>query len=129
MALETGLQIFGFEFIAFFLALCVIGLAALVLVALWMYRDAQSRGIEPAIWLVVLILATVFVGILGVVVVLVAYLIVRGSHPVGGAMPYGYPPYAAVPYPTGAACPVCGRGMMWVPQSVRWYCTGCGQYR
>jgi hypothetical protein len=129
VAIEPVFQIFQTELLGLFVALCLVGLVALVLVAVWMYRDARSRGIEPALWLVVLILATLIVGFLGLLVVLVVYLIVRGKHPVGGGMPVGVAPYPLAPYPTGAACPACGKGMLWIPQYGRWYCESCGQYR
>ncbi|TLZ94845.1 MAG: hypothetical protein E6J95_03350, partial [Methanobacteriota archaeon] len=96
--------------------------------------------------------ATLIGGIIGFAIVFVIYLVVRESHPIGGAIPYGYappmyppsqgPPPTSPPGgpptgpPTGpqmapvpAACPVCGRPMMWVPQYGRWYCPTCGQYR
>ena len=131
------------------LALCAIGIIALLLGGLWMYRDAQSRRMDATIWVVLLVLATLLGGgIIGFAVVFVIYLVVRESHPIGGAIPYGYMPPVYPPSqggpptgpatgpPTGpqmapvpAACPVCGRPMMWVPQYGRWYCPTCGQYR
>src|SRR5438552_6784946 len=130
------------------LALCAIGIIALLLGGLWMYRDAQSRRMDATIWVVLLVLATLIGTIVGFAIVFIIYLVVRESHPIGGAMPYGYaptmyPPSQGAPptappggTPTGpqmaavpAACPVCGRPMMWVPQYGRWYCPTCGQYR
>jgi hypothetical protein len=133
------------------LALCAVGFIALIVGALWVYGDAQSRRMDATLWVLLLILGTLFgAGIVGFVIVLVIYLVVRESHPVGGGVPYGYgymppgygpapPPQQGPPMPPSAptapaqvipaACPVCGRPMMWVPQYGRWYCPTCGQYR
>ena len=128
--MDTTFQFFLFDFLIFFVALCAIGLVALVVGAIWMYRDAQSRRMDATVWLILLIVATLLgAGIIGFVIVFVIYLVVRESHPVVGAMPmpvmYG-PPQAA---PMPAACPVCGGPMTWYPQYQRWYCPTCAQYR
>ena len=96
-----------------------------------MYQDAQSRRMDATIWLVFLIIATLIGTIVGFVIVIVLYLVIRESHPVGGGMPAAYMPgYAPMQTPpVPAACPVCGRPMMWYPQYQRWYCPTCGQYR
>jgi hypothetical protein len=123
----------------FFVFLCAIAVVALILGATWMYRDAQSRNMDATVWLVMLIVATVFGNLIGFVVVLLIYLVVRGDHPVGGVMPYGYgyglpgmppgvPPAAGAPA-VPPACPVCGNPLTWYPQYARWYCPTCGQYR
>lgn len=44
---------------------CVIG----ILIAIWVYRDAQSRGMNGALWLIICIL----LGIIGLII----YLVVR----------------------------------------------------
>jgi prepilin signal peptidase PulO-like enzyme (type II secretory pathway) len=89
---------------------------------------------DATVWVVLLILASVFGTLIGFIIVLVIYLVVRESHPVGG-MPYGYgypppgaPPPAGAP-PLLASCPVCGNPMTWYPQYARWYCPTCAQYR
>jgi hypothetical protein len=120
------------------LALCAVGVIALIAGAIWIYGDAQRRGMDAVLWLILLILGTLFgAGIVGFAVVLIIYLIVREDHPVGGAFPYRYgpgpgfapgtaPPQAA---PAPAPCPVCGSPMMWYPQYQRWYCATCATYR
>jgi hypothetical protein len=118
--------------IFFGLALCAIGILALLVGGLWLYQDAQSRRMDATLWLILLVVATLLSTIVGFVIVFVIYLIVRESHPVGvamtpGYMPPGYAPSQASPVP--AACPVCGRPMMWYPAYGRWYCPTCGQYR
>ncbi|MGQ9723367.1 MAG: hypothetical protein ACUVXA_18845 [Candidatus Jordarchaeum sp.] len=44
---------------------CVIG----IIIAIWVYRDAQSRGMNGALWLIICIL----LGIIGLII----YLVVR----------------------------------------------------
>lgn len=100
-------------FDAFLGALCFIIIASLVafiLVAVWVYRDAESRGMSGALWVVLLIIASLFFAFIGGLVVLIIYLIVRSEHPVGGyyaAAPYpGYaPPYPPPAYPPAPATP------------------------
>ena len=94
-------------------ALCFVIIASLVviiLVAVWVYRDAQSRGMSGALWVVLLVLASLFFAFIGGLIVLVIYLIVRAEHPVM----YSVSPYAAyappmvpppAPPPTGTATP------------------------
>ena len=129
--LVTAFQIFGLEWLFFAAALCAIGLVALIVGGLWMYRDSQSRRMDATVWLILLIVATLVGGIIGFVIVLVIYVVVRESHPIGGGIPYGYAPMPGVPGPPPmpAPCPVCGRPMTWYPQYQRWYCPSCGQYR
>src|SRR5436189_6101436 len=74
------------------LALCAIGIIALLLGGLWMYRDAQSRRMDATIWVVLLVLATLIGTIVGFAIVFIIYLVVRVSHPIGGAMTYGHAP-------------------------------------
>ena len=150
----TALQVALAAWLVAFLALCAIGVIALIVGAIWMYHDAQMRGMDAIVWVILLILATIFGTIIGFAIVFVIYLVVRENHPVGGHMPYGYgygygpgyapgyappatppqSPQAAGPAPTQtattpAACPVCGSPMMWYPQYQRWYCATCATYR
>lgn len=119
----------GFEnFLAILIAIFCIGIIALIVGAIWMHGDAQSRGMDATVWVILLIVATLLGGgIVGFVIVFVVYLVVRENHPVGGAMPapYGMMP----PPPVPAACPVCGNPMMWYQQHRRWYYPSCAQYR
>jgi hypothetical protein len=134
----TDFQVVFATWLLFVFAMCAIGVVALIAGAIWIYGDAQRRGMDAALWLILLILATLFgLGIVGFAVVLIIYLFVRENHPVGGAMPYGYGPgpgFAPGPAPPQAApapapCPVCGSPMMWYPQYQRWYCATCATYR
>ncbi len=120
------LQIVGTELLVILIGVCFATLLAVIVAALWLHGDAQSRGMAATVWIVLLILASFFGGFIGFAIVVVVYLVVRGNHPVGGAMPYGYVPYPVAPQ---AACPVCGGPMTWYPEYQRWYCPSCGQYR
>lgn len=83
-ALPLQIEIlFGGLFCGVIVAVWVIFL----LIAIWVYRDAESRGMSGALWLIIVIL----LGLIGLIV----YLVVRGSHPVqppGWQAGYGYPP-------------------------------------
>lgn len=119
-------QVFLEGLILWALALCAISFIALLVGAIWMHGDAQKRRMDATLWLILLIIATLFGNVVGFIIVFVAYLIVRENHPIGG-VPYGYGPYRAPP--VSAACPVCGGPMTWYPQYQRWYCPTCAQYR
>lgn len=129
--METAFQFFGFEFLVWFLALCAIAFIALIVGAVWLHGDAQRRGMDATVWVILLVVATVFGNVLGFIIVLVAYLIVRENHPIGGMPPpYGYaPPQMPLTAPVPAPCPVCGNPMTWYAQYQRWYCHTCAQYR
>ena len=62
----TGFTFLPFFFIFFFIALF---LAVGILLLVWVYRDAKSRGLDGALWLLIVLVGN----ILG----LIAYLIVR----------------------------------------------------
>jgi hypothetical protein len=72
-----------------------------LLVAIWVYKDAESRGASGVLWLIVVIL----LGIIGLII----YLVVRPSQqlpPAGYAPPPGYyPPPGYAPPPPGYAPP------------------------
>src|SRR2546426_10424428 len=125
--MATAFQILGAEWLVFALGICLIGIVALVFGALWMYREAQSRRMDATVWVVLLVVATLLAGIIGFVIVLVIFLVVRENHPIGGGMPVGYGPYAPYPAPVEpAACPGCGRPSARVPPYQRWYCASRG---
>ncbi len=90
-------------FLGVFCLIIVASLVVFVLVAVWVYRDAESRGMSGLLWLALLILASLFFAFIGGLVVLIIYLIVRSEHPLRyGATPY--PGYAAM-YPPPAPPP------------------------
>jgi hypothetical protein len=127
---ETAFQIFASGLFVLLLAVCAISVIVLIAGAVWIYGDAQRRGMDAAVWVILLIVATLLGTVIGFVIVIVVYLVVRGNHPIGGGFPVGYGPYPPYPPPAvPAACPVCGNPMTWYPQYNRWYCPHCAQYR
>lgn len=65
-----------------------------ILIAVWVYKDANTRGMNGVLWLIVVIL----LGLIGLII----YLIVRRSHPPMGAVPPpGMPPPGYGPPPGG----------------------------
>jgi zinc ribbon protein len=109
----TPLQIFfDLPFFWLFCAFSVAAVIVFILVALWVYRDAESRGMSAGLWVVALILASLFFTFVGGLVVLILYLIIRTEHPMGGypvgyAPPPGYYQYPP-PQPMGPAPPPAG---------------------
>ncbi len=68
-----------FDFLALGSLLClvcvVLWFVIWILIAVWVYRDAESRGMGGALWLIIVIL----LGLIGIII----YLIVRRDKPVG----------------------------------------------
>ena len=48
-----------------------------ILVAVWIYRDANSRGMSGILWLILLIVMTLFLNLIGFIIIIIIYLIVR----------------------------------------------------
>jgi RNA polymerase subunit RPABC4/transcription elongation factor Spt4 len=91
------------------------GLIALfiwVAVVVWVYRDAKERGMEGALWA----LLVFFTHLLGFII----YLLVRSGHPVLARKEPGPP--SAAPGPTGPACRSCGKPT----EKDHLYCHACG---
>ena len=66
-----------FLFAGMFLLLCpLIWFIIAILICIWVYRDAESRGMSGVLWLIVTLIA----GIIGLII----YLVVRKPR-VGGA--------------------------------------------
>ena len=78
------------EFSGLICAIVIGSLILSILIAIWVYRDAESRGMSGVLWLIVILVG----GLIGLLI----YLIVRSDHPVrppGYYPPPGYPPYGA----------------------------------
>ncbi len=115
-------------------ALCIAAIASLVifiLIAIWVYRDAETRGMDGNIWAIAFVLAGFFVPFVGGLVVLILYLILRAEHPViypagvPGAPVYpapAPPPRAPAGNPQPANCRNCGAPLR--PGGA--YCANCG---
>lgn len=60
------------------LATCMlIVLIVAILVGIWIYRDANQRGMRGSVWLLIFIVAALFLNLIGFIVVLIIYLVVR----------------------------------------------------
>ncbi|HVL87889.1 MAG TPA: zinc ribbon domain-containing protein [Candidatus Thermoplasmatota archaeon] len=95
----------GMIFLFFFVMLAV-----QIVLAIWVYTDAQKRGDNAVLWLLIVLLT----GLIGVVIWLVVRPPERGPYGVPGAPPpYGYaspppgyaPPYGAPPPPYAPSPP------------------------
>lgn len=60
-------------------AFWVIGIVIYILIAIWVYRDAEKRGMSGVLWLIVILVAFI--------IGLIVYLIVRADHPVKTVQP------------------------------------------
>ncbi|MEK6988544.1 MAG: zinc ribbon domain-containing protein [Candidatus Thermoplasmatota archaeon] len=97
-------------------------------IAIWVYRDAESRGMGGVLWLLIVLLT----GIIGLII----YIVVRSDRPVmpagypyPGQYPGYYPPQAPPPTapppsaaPAPAACRNCGAAL----QPGVAFCPHCG---
>lgn len=94
----------GMLVMLFFAAVLVV----VILVAVWVYRDAEERDMNGVLWLIVVILTNI--------IGLIIYLIVRADHPKteGGAAKEGQP--------GGPFCSNCGDRLA---EGDR-YCSSCG---
>ena len=100
----------------------VIFLVIWIAVIVWVYRDAKERGLEGALWA----LLVFFTHLLGLII----YLLVRSGHPVlarkapgPSVAPPGSPgPTPVTPGPIGPACRNCGKPA----EKDHLYCHACG---
>ena len=72
----------------------IIVLIVAILVGIWIYRDANRRGMSGGLWLLIFIVASLFLNLIGFIVVLIIYLVVRKDRqvPPMGAYPPPPPP-------------------------------------
>jgi len=66
--------LFGLGIFALMIAIAVLWFVVAILIAVWVYRDAEKRGENGALWLIIVLIT----GILGLII----WLIVRGDKPV-----------------------------------------------
>lgn len=90
----------------------------IIAIAVWVYRDAEKRGMNGALWLIVVLV--------GSIIGLIIYLIIRRDHPIGGR-PYWAPPTPPA-YPAPPICPYCRGVIAYEPNLQRWYCGTCRRY-
>ena len=55
----------------------LIPLIIAILLCIWIYKDAEKRGKEGILWLILLILASIFIPIIGTIIVIVVWLLIR----------------------------------------------------
>jgi len=113
---NTSLQ-FEFELNATTLAIIAGVYIVWIVISILVYRDAKSRGMSGALWLVIVL----FLSVIGLII----YLVVREPKRLPEAgVPLPYPqPYADVPVQPGAN--VCKRCGMPLEPGMK-FCSNCG---
>lgn len=111
-----------FQIFGSFLLICIIILVVIIIIgiisAVWIYKDANKRGGDGIIWVVLIIictLSTLFIGffsLAGIIAILIIWLVVR--PPIGGkpkSESYDRQcPNCGRPIPMDAkACPYCAK--------------------
>jgi len=91
-------------FAGVFCLIPIMWLVISILLCIWVYRDAESRGMSGVLWLIVVFLT----GIIGLII----YLVVRKEKTT-----------APAPAPVTRMCPHCGRS---IPPEVK-FCPHCGK--
>ena len=79
----------------------IIPLVIAILACIWIYKDAEKRGKSGGLWVLILILASLFLSFLGLIIVIIVWLVIR--PPIGGE-----PKQVST---TERRCPNCGRGI------------------
>lgn len=85
-------------------------LAVPILLGVFVYRDAKSRGMEPLLWALIAVLAPSFIG-------LIIYLVVRKDHVVldcpncGGEVQEYFTTCPSCGQKLKAGCPTCGTAL------------------
>ncbi len=90
--------------------MCIVPIVTLIvgiLLGIWVYRDAESRGMSGALWLIIVLI--------GSIVGLIIYLVVRKDKT--------GPPPPPPPAPMTRVCPSCGR----VVAPGAKFCPSCGK--
>ncbi len=107
------------EILVFIVLILLIPLLLFIFVAVWMYGDANSRGMSGGLWVALLLIASLLGSFVGGLVVLVIYLLVREGHLAPGyPYRYGYPPYPPPGYPWAPSAPP--------PAGAQGRCARCG---
>lgn len=83
------------------LIIVIIPIIIAILVAIWIYKDAEKRGKSGAMWVILLILASLLLSFIGFIIVLIVWFAIR--PPIGGE------PKKQLESSSGRICPACGR--------------------
>ena len=86
---------FGVGLLAFCAIIAIIWFIVFILIAIWVYKDAEKRGKSGVLWLIIVII----LGLIGIII----WLAIR--PPIGGEKPA-----------SSRNCPNCGRG---IPEDAR----------
>jgi len=89
----------GFSMIC--ISIILILIVIVIVMAVWVYKDAEKRGMNGPIWLIAILAMGFIFGGLGAFVVFIVYIVIRKDHPIGGRPyppPYYAPPYYAPPF-------------------------------
>jgi hypothetical protein len=93
-------------FLGLGLTMCIIivliPLIIAILACIWIYKDAEKRGKQGVLWVLLLILASLFLSFIGLIIVIVVWLMIR--PPIGGEKKAESPSSKAE-----RRCPNCGR--------------------
>jgi hypothetical protein len=106
---------FGLGLTMCLIVFLLIPLIIALLACIWIYKDAEKRGKSGAIWVLILILASVFGNFIGFIIVIVIWLAIR--PPIGGV------PQQMEQTSSNRRCPNCGRV---IPMDAR-VCPYCGK--
>ena len=97
------------------LTIVIVPLIIAILVAIWIYKDAEKRGKSGALWVILLLLASFLLSIIGFIIVLIVWLATR--PPIGGE------PNKQIGSSSDRICPACGRP---IPMDAQ-VCPYCGK--
>ncbi|UCF11903.1 MAG: hypothetical protein JSW06_07625 [Thermoplasmatales archaeon] len=64
------------------LIIVVVPLVIAILACIWIYKDAEKRGKQRILWVLLLILTAIFLSFIGLIFVIVIWLAIRS--PIGG---------------------------------------------
>jgi len=96
------------------LVIAIVPLVLAIVAAIWIYKDAEKRGKSGILWVILLIVLTLFLNFIGFIIGIVVWLVVRS--PIGGEKP-------GVNQEPSRRCPNCGRA---IPNDAN-TCPYCGK--
>ncbi len=111
---EEAAFLFGFG-LTICLIIVIIPTIIAILVAVWIYKDAEKRGKSGILWVILLLLASFLFSFIGFIIVLIVWFAIR--PPIGGE------PNKQMGVSSGRICPACGRP---IPMDAQ-VCPYCGK--